>query len=356
MYDIAIIGLGPAGATLARLLDSRFKVIALDTKIRDGQTGFHKPCGGLLAPDAQKALARFGLALPLGILVNPQIFSVRTIDVPRGLVRHYQRHYINMDRHRFDLWLKAIIPPHVETHHEARVNDISRINGGFTVTWRENDREHSANARRVIGADGAASLLRRRLYSKAPLRQYVAIQQWFNDSHAAPFYSCIFDESITDCYAWGVTKNEAFVFGGAFYPQQARKAFEALKLKMRPFGFKLDSPVKTEACLVLRPKPFQVYTGCNNAFLLGEAAGFISPSSLEGLSYAMDSARILSEVLNYDASNPNKTYMRRTLPIKMALWGKNLKSPFIYRPGLRNLILRSGVSAINVMDADFTGN
>ena len=79
MYDIAIVGLGPAGATLARLLDSRFSVVALDLKRADGQ-GFHKPCGGLLAPDAQKALARFNLTLPKEVLVDPQIFTVRTID------------------------------------------------------------------------------------------------------------------------------------------------------------------------------------------------------------------------------------------------------------------------------------
>ena len=62
-YDVAIIGLGPAGATAARLLDSRLRVIAIDQKQAAG--GFQKPCGGLLAPDAQKALARFDLTLSL---------------------------------------------------------------------------------------------------------------------------------------------------------------------------------------------------------------------------------------------------------------------------------------------------
>lgn len=46
-YDIAVIGLGPAGATLARLLSPRFRVLALDRK--GGEEGFRKPCGGLLA-------------------------------------------------------------------------------------------------------------------------------------------------------------------------------------------------------------------------------------------------------------------------------------------------------------------
>ena len=32
LYDIAIIGTGPAGATLARLLHPKYKIIAIDKK------------------------------------------------------------------------------------------------------------------------------------------------------------------------------------------------------------------------------------------------------------------------------------------------------------------------------------
>ena len=70
-YDIAVIGAGPAGATFARLAAASGASILLI----DGQTeGRAKPCGGLLAPDAQRVLAEFGLTLPKEILVDPQIF------------------------------------------------------------------------------------------------------------------------------------------------------------------------------------------------------------------------------------------------------------------------------------------
>ena len=113
MYDIAIIGLGPAGATLARLLDSSFSVVVIDKKVTEG-TGVQKPCGGLLVHDAQKALSRFDLTLPKDVLVDPQIFAVRTLDIKTGIIRHYQRFYINLDRHKFDLWLRSLIPGTVE--------------------------------------------------------------------------------------------------------------------------------------------------------------------------------------------------------------------------------------------------
>jgi flavin-dependent dehydrogenase len=94
MYDIAVIVLRPVAATLARLLDRKYKVIAIDRKNSHNA----KCCGGLLSPDAQKILAQFNICLPKDILVDPQIFSVKTIDMDNHIERCYQRFYINMNR------------------------------------------------------------------------------------------------------------------------------------------------------------------------------------------------------------------------------------------------------------------
>ena len=67
MYDIAVIGLGPAGSFLVKHLHKNYRVIAIDKKSPHDENGFRKPCGGLLAPDAQKSLScfnRFGLNSP----------------------------------------------------------------------------------------------------------------------------------------------------------------------------------------------------------------------------------------------------------------------------------------------------
>ena len=123
LYDIAIIGTGPAGATLARLLHPKYNIIAIDKKNPHGD-GFQKPCGGLICTDAQKALASFDLTLPKDVLVDPQIFAVKTIDLKNKLIRHYQRFYINMDRHKFDLWLESLLPKTVELHSNAVCTEL----------------------------------------------------------------------------------------------------------------------------------------------------------------------------------------------------------------------------------------
>lgn len=138
-FDVAIIGLGPAGSALARKLAGKMQVIALDKKHQCGTEGFSKPCGGLLAPDAQRSFIRDGLTLPVDVIANPQIFSVKTVDVAASLTRNYQRSYININRHAFDLWMKSLIPASVEVYHDSLCRKI----------WREDDKWHV-----IFRADG----------------------------------------------------------------------------------------------------------------------------------------------------------------------------------------------------------
>ena len=108
-YDIVIVGAGPAGANFARLIDSkRYRTLLID-----GSSDRDKVCGGLLSPDAQDILARYDISLPRDLLASPQLFSVRTVDLATGMTRYYRRSYLNIDRRRFDDFLRTLIPPQV---------------------------------------------------------------------------------------------------------------------------------------------------------------------------------------------------------------------------------------------------
>ena len=82
--------------------------------------------------------------------------------------------------------------------------------------------------------------------------------------------------------------------------------------------------------------------------MIGEAAGFISASSLEGISYALDSAEILSKIFNANDATPNKTYHTRTLKLRIKLFSKMVKAAILTSPLLKKWIMKSKISHIPV--------
>ncbi len=349
IYDVAILGGGPAGATLARLIGGKLSTVLIHRQSDDPRSA--KPCGGLLAGDAQKTLSHFALTLPKQVLVDPQIFAVKTIDLASGLIRHYQRFYINLNRQAFDRWLLSLLPPQVRLE-QGRACAVYKRDGLFVVEWRTGAGERrQVCARRLVGAEGANSLTRKTFFPRWRLRQYTAIQQWFAEDNAKPLYSCIFDPETSDCCSWSISKDHFLIFGGAFPAQNCRQRLERQKEKLADYGFTFGPPLKTEACLVLRPRgPWQICPGKEQVFLIGEAAGLISPSSLEGISWAMDSAVCLSRVLLQGGEGQNRRYRRALLPLRCKLLRKTLKCPWMYQPLLRRLVMRSGLKSIQVVE------
>ena len=370
-FDIVIVGAGPAGSALAALLarDPAFKALRialLDARRLDlayAGDGKIKSCGGLLSPDAQKALACLNLPLPGGVLSGPQLFSVRTLDLTAGLERTYQRCYLNMDREKFDRWLfaasensnlerrvgvtvKTVLPgPEADpAGHVVRCSDGAILRTRF-----------------VVGADGAASVVRRKLFPDLRLARYVSIQERFA-LNLPPHFAAFFDPSITDYYGWGLPKDDEFLLGAALpCGRDAGQRFETLKRKLRAFGYNPGAPLRREVTLILRPllPPPPAAAPDGGACLLGEAAGYISSSSAEGFSYALGMAGLLHQSLAAAIAEQGpqapgvyaracRLFNAGLRPTRLRLLAKACKKQFMYVPWLRRLILRSGLGALPV--------
>lgn len=344
-YDIAIIGAGPAGTVLAKELGigaPELKILLVDNKRK-------KVCGGLLSPDAQKALAIFGLTLPNSVLADPQIFDVETIDISAHCIRNYQRHYLNMDRAKFDAWLLSLVPQNV-TVVGGSCTEIIKDNKLYKLTVCSRDSKTEYISSSVIGADGASSIVRRSICDK-PIYHYISIQQHFeNKISTLPAYACIFDKSTSDSCSWIINKDGETIFGGAFKIKGGRSAFDKQKKNVESFiGNSLGNPKYTEACLLTQPRRFRdVVTGKNEIYLIGEAAGFISASSFEGISYAMISAKLLAESFIKGKSNKEiqKIYKRKTLRLRLKVLTKIIKGKILCSTILRRLIMKSGIKSI----------
>ena len=106
-----------------------------------------------------------------------------------------------------------------------------------------------------------------------------------------------------------------------------------------------------EACPVSSPRRFRdMLCGVSGIYLVGEAAGFISASSFEGISSAFISGRELA-VAFAKAKKPSEVirrYRKNTRSLRLKLWTKMFKRLVLCSHFWRNAIMKSGVQSINV--------
>ncbi len=265
-----------------------------------------------------------------------------------GNVRYYQRHYLNMDRYAFDLWLLSLVPDNVKVIKDRCVK-ISETENGYELML--NGAGGSVRAASVVGADGASSIVRRTFF-KPMSKKYVSIQQWFeHHGQKMPYYSCIFDPKTSDSCSWTIHKDGYVIFGGAFDKQGCRKAFEEQKRRFEEFAKnKFGEPVKTEACLVSSPRRHSDFV-CSKpgVYLIGEAAGFISSSSFEGISGALISAKRLADAFAgaKTSEQASRLYKKNTRSIRFKYWLKTFKRYVLCSSFLRGIIMRSGIESID---------
>ncbi|MEW6027326.1 MAG: oxidoreductase, partial [Planctomycetota bacterium] len=165
-----------------------------------------------------------------------------------------------------------------------------------------------------------------------------------------PYFSAIFDPEVSDFYSWIIPKEDSIIVGLALHPQKkSYDRFELLKKKLVDYGFRFGQSTRKRGTLLFRPvSPGQILPGRDNIGLIGEAAGFISPSSAEGISYALKSALALAEALRKHPDNFLTYYCANTRGLRNNIRLKNLKSNFMYRAFLRRMIMRSGLNSIKI--------
>ena len=373
MFDILIIGAGPAGANLARLLGSasKYSVCLIDKRRLDLPEDplRQKACGGLLSPDAQKIMAKLELSLPASVLEDPQIFKVRTIDFDNGLERYYPRHYLNMNRERFDRYLFSLIPEAVEKRCGMVVKDIYAMDGYWEVHYKDlENKTHIVQSKFLVGADGANSLVKRRCIPEVPdgekkgSKKYFSIQKWYPIDETLPYFTGIFDSTITDYYSWTIQKGKYLILGTAIpcdddFGSSADAMFTRLQHKVsKHLGIALDAADKTEGAFIERSQlpgdlcfsaTIKVINGSKLPLaLIGEAAGATSPTSAEGFSYGLTTSLKLFKALESGLKHAEKRYDLSCNSVRRNLMLKRLKSPAMYWPKVRGAVMVSGLTAI----------
>lgn len=303
VFDVAVIGGGPCGATAAAdLARQGWRVALLD------KAGRIKPCGGAIPP---RLIRDFDI--PNDVLVAKvncaQIVapSSRTVDMPidgDGFVAM-------VDREHFDEWLRERAAREGAQRLTGRFQRIERSNGdGVVVHYADgrgeaNGEPKTLRARYVVGADGALSEVAKQELRGASRMPYVFA---YHEIVRAPTHAAhdtryeakrcdiYYDARVSpDFYAWVFPHGDTASIGTG----SANKGFS-----LRSAVADLRKQTGLDACETIRKegapiplKPLKRWDNGRDVLVAGDAAGVVAPASGEGIYYAMLTGRLAADAV-----------------------------------------------------------
>ncbi|MEM4178032.1 MAG: FAD-dependent monooxygenase [Nitrososphaeria archaeon] len=298
-YDIVIVGAGPAGCVTAKFLNNDYKVLLVDwSKLpRD------KPCGGVLVEESKEFLNNFFGKIPVHIFSYPKTLDIIYSDFDNDFEVLEKRNFFNISRQSFDYWLLKNVEK-AQIAAETKLVDFEQKVDHVKIMLEKNNKKFFVKSKYLIGADGALSLVRSKIFDIS-IRRYVAFQEWFNTDFNIKNLVFIYDSSINDYYSWIIPKGNFLLIGLAINSHDdAESKIKLLKEKIFKKYKISGNASKKEGAVSLRPQSSLDCTlGKGRVLLVGEAAGLVSPASGEGISFALRSGYNCAKALNANFKN-----------------------------------------------------
>jgi geranylgeranyl reductase len=296
LYDVAVIGGGPAGTTAAMDLARRGRRVALIDR-----GGRIKPCGGALPPAAMRQFD-----IPESQLVA-RIAAAEVVAPSRARVRmEIGDGYVGMvDRGPFDEWLRERAAAAGASRVTGTAHAMERdADGRPLVLYRDADKvERRLAARQVIAADGAVSPIGRQAVPEASRTPYVTAYHEIVRSpkgasagYMADRCDVYYDKDISpDFYGWVFPHGDTASVGVG----SGRKGFglKAATAELRArAGLAEAETLRCEGA----PLPLHPHARWDNGrdvVLAGDSAGVVAPASGEGIFYALLGGRLAADAV-----------------------------------------------------------
>jgi flavin-dependent dehydrogenase len=239
---------------------------------------------------------------PDGLAVDPGVVRFRYLDWVRDRVKSTSLEFVNAEREDFDQWLLSLLPDSVEILPATSVLDAAQDEGSCVVALGNGETPSTVSCSHLIGCDGARSIVRRSI-GRGTQVVYVTVQDRVElHGEAEPWFDCIAVPDVGDghAYTYVVPKEDTALVGSVFYPGTRRpgelqdRVLDAVRERRDEIGESLAR--EGGAALAVR-RAEDVVRGEGAMLLAGEAAGLISPTSGEGISYALRSGHLAGKAV-----------------------------------------------------------
>jgi geranylgeranyl reductase family protein len=335
MYDVTVIGGGPAGASCAESLAQKgFSCLLLEKSDKKR----YKTCAGGLSFEA------FDLNPVPSSIVERKIVTVRIFSPSHSVdINMEEKPGYTVYRTEYDQWLRDDAHDKgAEVHYDEPVRSVMLKNPSV-----KGKKEYKSRV--IVGAFGVCPALYRQ-FNIHILQWVQLLQQEYRlpeDAISERIGDCIeiyFNTTYaTWAYSWIFPKREGVSVGLFSLPKTARKR-ERLAQFIRDHQNKLKGAAprkfgkKYTFGGLIPLKPVEKTYG-EKFVLVGDSAGFCDPITYEGISNALKSGRIAASAIeNYlDHGEPLSSYENRW---KKELFEEDLK----YAQKLQNLMYGHSLS------------
>ncbi len=267
---------------------------------------------------SERVLARHGLRIDPAVR-DPERVRFRFRDWDAGVAKPCSLAFHNVDRDAFDLLLLDALPTSVEVVAPCPAVTVEQDDEGCTVSLGADGGRVEVRCAIVIGADGARSAVRESIAGRT--KPYVTLQDTVElHGPLEPFFDCIYSSKIGagHAYSYLVPKDGHALVGSVFYPGTRRPhelheaVLEALRQRVDAVGESIEREASSAAFV---RDAQDVLPGAGRVLLAGEAGGFLSPTSGEGISYALRTGEAAGLAAAGDPDAALDSYRRALLPL-----------------------------------------
>ena len=334
-YSTIVVGAGPAGVMASVYASALGDVLLVDAMSMPR----HKSCGGMLNEYAQEFLAK-AADVPKDVISNPEWINFRFYDWDRKIKKATSLRFMNVDRVKFDDWLMGMLPSNVTVLEQTRFvsleQDAAKVTATFKSSATADAQPFTVQADYLIGCDGPRSSVRRAL-PVTQLKLYKTLQEFLPiHQDAQPYFDCLYSRNIAPSYGYGylIPKDNAVIIGSVFFPgsKNCAQAHEAAIAEFRTrYGYGYEQLRPREAWTAVKVNSAKdIAGGSGRVLLAGEANGIMSPSSGEGISFALNSGKLAGLAVSTHGKHkgagqqPLEAYRASLKPIKACI-GRKLK-------------------------------